>query len=65
MNEEFLEQLKSERDDLSERVGKLSVLINSDEFWGIYANQRCLLRIQLGVMKSYLDILNLRLEEMT
>jgi hypothetical protein len=55
--ETFLDRLKKEKDDLGEKLDKLSSFIQSDNFGKIESNQRRLLKQQIGHMREYHAVL--------
>lgn len=60
--ENYKERLFEEYKDLSSRIKKLRVFIESSNFSEIDSRQQELLKDQLEVMDRYLNILSIRLE---
>lgn len=60
---EFLDRLKIEKNELSDKIIRLQKFIESEKFENIGDNQQSLLIIQLSVMLSYESILNIRIIE--
>ena len=60
----FKDRLKTEEKSLKDKVEKLDKFISSDNFHSINSLQKILLPIQLGVMKIYLNILSVRIEDL-
>jgi hypothetical protein len=58
----FKERLIKERNELSERISKLEIFINSSGFILIEDIQKSLLMIQLQSMKAYEQCLNERID---
>lgn len=56
-------RLVGEREELDDKVIKLSEFIGSETYNSISENQKILLKVQLVAMKMYRDTLDLRLEE--
>lgn len=61
MMEGFVERLQSEKNELSERMRKLRVFIDKEEFNELSETERKMLTMQYGSMASYYGILNQRL----
>lgn len=55
-------RLVKERDEVQERLERLSVFIVGFSFAELDQRTKSLLRIQQGLMEDYLAVLNLRLE---
>lgn len=62
---DFKTRLYEERDQLDERLSKLSTFIGTDNFYGIPENQQMLLKLQQKSMETYLACLNARIYELT
>lgn len=56
------ERLVKERDEVQERLERLSVFIVGFSFAELDQRTKSLLRIQQGLMEDYLAVLNIRLE---
>ena len=61
METTFLERLRDEETQLSEKITKLQNFVYSDKFREIEEIQKSLLKIQLNAMKTYQVCLNERL----
>lgn len=59
----YQERVKGERDELAERIYKLSVFIGSVAFGDLNDKTRRQLRLQLQYMQSYCDVLNERIAD--
>lgn len=57
----FKERLFLEKSELDEKIEKLGAFVASDSFSKIDAMQQSLLTIQLPVMRSYSQVLEIRL----
>lgn len=57
-------RLLKERDEVQERLDRLSVFIIGFSFAKLDQRTKSLLRIQQGLMEDYLAVLNLRLERL-
>lgn len=57
-------RLLKERDEVQERLDRLSVFIIGFSFAKLDQRTKSLLRIQQGLMEDYLAVLNLRLEQL-
>lgn len=62
---EVLTSVTAERDDLDVKVIDLSNYRNSAEFNDLSEKQQAYLLMQLNAMTLYLDILNLRIDDLT
>lgn len=62
---EVLISVTAERDDLDAKVIDLSNYRNSAEFNDLSEKQQAYLLMQLNAMTLYLDILNLRIDDLT
>ena len=60
-NNEWFLRLVKERDELQEKILSLEAYINSEYFETLSTQQQVLLHVQLNTMKSYFEILMLRL----
>ena len=60
-NNEWFLRLVKERDELQEKILSLEAYINSENFETLSTQQQALLQVQLNTMKSYFEILMLRL----
>lgn len=58
---DFIQRLYEEKNQLEEKVVKLTAFLSSENFQKVEINQRLLLKSQLYAMNSYLEILNHRL----
>ena len=58
----FKDRLQAEQSELSEKTGKLEIFLLSEKADEIDPEQKGLLFGQLQVMKSYVDILEQRME---
>ena len=58
---DYVERMKSESAELSERIKKISSFVTSDKFKELSEQQQNLLRAQKLVMESYLCILTERI----
>ena len=58
---DYVERMKSESAELSERIKKISSFVTSDKFKELSEQQQNLLRAQNLVMESYLCILTERI----
>lgn len=61
MMSDFIERMKVERDELSDRLNKLHAYIDSPQFDEIGKLPQSLLIKQSAHMQSYLDVLNKRI----
>ena len=61
---DFITRLFDERDQLSERIEKLKEFIRSGKVYEIDEVQQVLLYAQLPAMRTYLDILNQRIDRL-
>ncbi|QVW55871.1 hypothetical protein pEaSNUABM9_00290 [Erwinia phage pEa_SNUABM_9] len=61
---EVLASVTAERDDLDTKLIALSDYRNSSDFSSLPAKQQALLLMQLNAMTLYLDVLNMRIDEM-
>ena len=57
-------RLVKERDEVQERLERLSVFIVGFSFAELDQHTKSLLRIQQGLMEDYLAVLNMRLERL-
>lgn len=57
-------RLVKERDEVQERLERLSVFIVGFSFAELDQRTKSLLRIQQGLMEDYLAVLNMRLERL-
>lgn len=57
-------RLVKERDEVQERLERLSVFIVGFSFEKLDQRTKSLLRIQQGLMEDYLAVLNMRLERL-
>lgn len=57
-------RLVKERDEVQERLERLSVFIAGFSFAELDQRTKSLLRIQQGLMEDYLAVLNMRLERL-
>lgn len=62
---DFMSRLISERDDLSEKIGKLSAFIGTEPFSRLDATNKSLLMEQEIAMIKYLTILIQRIEHLS
>lgn len=62
MENAFLDRLKVEKDELLEKVTKLAMFLNSDKVNALSDANELLLKHQLEVMNTYLNILIIRIE---
>ena len=62
MDNTFLDRLKAEKDDLLDKVTKLSMFLNSAKIDGLSDANQLLLKHQLVSMNDYLNILIIRIE---
>jgi hypothetical protein len=62
MENTFLDRLKTEKDELLDKVTKLSIFLNSDKIDGLSDANQLLLKHQLVSMNDYLNILIIRIE---
>jgi len=62
MENTFLDRLKTEKDELLDKVTKLSMFLNSDKIDGLSDANQLLLKHQLLSMNDYLNILIIRIE---
>lgn len=53
----FKDRLLQEKIELDDKVGRLDLFIQSDNFQSIGSEQMSLLNIQLQIMKSYSQVL--------
>ena len=58
---DFIQRLYEEKNQLEEKVVKLTAFLSSENFQKVEINQRLLLKSQLYAMNSYLEILSHRL----
>lgn len=58
---DYVERMKSESAELSERIKKISSFVTSDKFKELSEQQQSLLKAQNLVMESYLCILTERI----
>ncbi|QVW28595.1 hypothetical protein pEaSNUABM8_00098 [Erwinia phage pEa_SNUABM_8] len=61
---EVLASVSAERDDLDAKLNALSDYRNGSDFSALPAKQQALLLMQLNAMTLYLDVLNMRIDEM-
>ena len=61
---DFIERLNEEQRELNEKVDKLHAFLYSDKIDKASAYQQDLLRIQLYAMRTYLDILSTRINDL-
>ncbi len=59
---DFLTRLKTERDELQEKLVKLNSFIYNEGLATLHPAQAALLSTQADVMSTYRNILNLRIE---
>ena len=59
--ETFLDRLKNEEKELTERINKLSGFTNSEHFNKVDDVQKALLKVQLAAMRTYQECLNERI----
>lgn len=57
----FKDRVVAERDELTEKLGKLNPFIGGEIYNGLPSDERERLSLQAGIMKDYLDILNERI----
>jgi hypothetical protein len=62
MENTFLDRLKVEKDELLDKVTKLAMFLNSDKINNLSDANELLLKQQLEVMNTYLNILIIRIE---
>lgn len=62
--ESVKDRVSKERDELAERISRLSGFLHSERAAQISAHQVELLEVQLHVMIAYERILNMRLDDM-
>ena len=62
MENTFLDRLRAEKDDLLDKVTKLSMCLNSAKIDGLSDANQLLLKHQLVSMNDYLNILIIRIE---
>jgi hypothetical protein len=62
MENTFLDRLKTEKDELLDKVTKLSMFLYSDKIDGLSDANQLLLKHQLLSMNDYLNILIVRVE---
>lgn len=60
--QEFIQRIKQEFDDLSDKVKALRSFIGSEKFNDISVDEQSLLKLQLRQMEPYLNTLKARLE---
>jgi len=60
--QEFIQRIKQEFDDLSDKVKALRSFIGSEKFNSISSDEQSLLKLQLRQMEPYLSTLKRRLE---
>lgn len=60
--QEFIQRIKQEFDDLSDKVKALRSFIGSEKFNEISVDEQSLLKLQLRQMEPYLNTLKARLE---
>lgn len=60
----FIERLKTERDELATKYDALGAFIDSTSFDDVNFTQQLLLPIQLDAMGTYLTTLDARLEDL-
>jgi len=53
MSKEYIKRIVTERDELGDKIKKLSVFVNSEKFKEIYPMQQNLLYSQLNAMQTY------------
>ena len=63
-NKDFIKRLEDEEDELNDKLIKLDSFMNSSGFTNIPYIQQTLLIIQLDAMRTYLTVLNARLDDL-
>lgn len=62
---DYFERLCKEKDELDEKLTKLSSFLNSDKFKNVNSEQQNLLKLQSKAMDMYSSILGLRIVEIS
>lgn len=60
--QEFIQRIKQEFDDLSDKVKALRSFIGSEKFNSVSVDEQSLMKLQLRQMEPYLETLKRRLE---
>jgi len=61
MAETFLDRLVKEHEDLDNKVCKLQDFLKTEAFFNLGGADKILLKAQLETMRTYLDILSVRI----
>ena len=61
----YLERVKTEAKDLSDKQNKLIKFCDEDKFYDLSVTQQALMVTQVSAMQTYLTVLKFRIKEMS